>query len=420
MDEPEGEAHMSSMSGSRSFWSSGQKLLLLFVATLTLQYRSTVYGSVPSGSISMTQPDCPDKCGDVSIPYPFGTGVGCFQGAFNVTCNKTGAYLASTDVRVLEINLSLGEVRVQNPYISWNCNYTNGTRSSSGLNILSLDAFHKVSINKNKFTYIGCSELAMMVGGGIGSNEDYLTINSCFSYCTNASNFNDKDDKECRGKGCCQTSFAGNISGFYTVATPLLGIYNSDVQSFCPCSYSFVVEEEWFTFSRSYVNSSTNFASRNKDGVPLVLDWIVGNERCSDAINMGPQYLCQAKNSSCVDVSNGPGYRCNCSSGYEGNPYLKDGCRDIDECHPQNNPLYPCNGISASIVFLMVCIFALHAEYQKRKLAKEKDRFFDQNGGQILYHQIMSKQVDTLKIYTQEDLKKATNDFGESTELGNY
>jgi hypothetical protein len=66
----------------------------------------------------------------------------------------------------------------------------------------------------------------------------------------------------------------------------------------------------------------------------------------------------------------------------------------------------------------MVCIFALRAEYQKRKLAKEKERFFDQNGGQILYHQIMSKQVDTLRIFTQEDLKKATNDFDESRELG--
>jgi serine/threonine protein kinase len=66
----------------------------------------------------------------------------------------------------------------------------------------------------------------------------------------------------------------------------------------------------------------------------------------------------------------------------------------------------------------MICIFALHAEYQKRKMAKEKQIFFDQNGGQILYHQIMSKQVDTLRIFTQEDLKKATNNFDESRELG--
>ncbi|XP_051224989.1 wall-associated receptor kinase 5-like [Lolium perenne] len=416
-------------------------------------------------------PDCPSKCGNVSIPYPFGIGVGCFQGAFSVTCNKTQAYLASTGLRLLEINLTLGEVRVQNPFISMYCNNTDDPGDSIGYgalkSILSLDPFHKVSITKNKLTYIGCSELAMMVGAG--TDNEYLTVSSCFSYCTNATNFNNKDDKECRGKGCCQTSFAGNISSFYTETTPIL-IYSSGVQSsFGPCSYSFVVEEEWFKFDRSYVNSSTNSTSLYPDGVPLVLDWVVGSEICSEAINKGPRYLCQAKNSSCVDVSNGPGYRCNCSSGYEGNPYLQDGCRDINECDPQNKPLYPCKGectntdgnytctcpsgyrsddakiydcvkadtstppkkiadtstarnmaigISASIVFLMVCIFALHAEYQKRKLAKEKDRFFDQNGGQILYHQIMSKQVDTLKIYTQEDLKKATNDFDESTELG--
>uniref|UniRef100_A0ACD5XZU5 Uncharacterized protein n=1 Tax=Avena sativa TaxID=4498 RepID=A0ACD5XZU5_AVESA len=132
---------------------------------------------------------------------------------------------------------------------------------------------------------------------------------------------------------------------------------------------------------------------------------------------------------------------------------------DIDECKPQNEILYPCKGncrntdgsytclcpsgfrsdnpksmpcvradphkalkmvtgLSICAVFLMVCILALRAEYQKRKLRKEKERFFDQNGGQILYHQIMSKQVDTLRIFTQEDLKKATNDFDESRELG--
>ncbi|WVZ62419.1 hypothetical protein U9M48_012175 [Paspalum notatum var. saurae] len=45
---------------------------------------------------------------------------------------------------------------------------------------------------------------------------------------------------------------------------------------------------------------------------------------------------------------------------------------------------------------------------EKRKLAKEKERFFKQNGGHILYQQILSKQVDT----------KATNNFDKSRELG--
>uniref|UniRef100_A0ACD5ZP14 Uncharacterized protein n=2 Tax=Avena sativa TaxID=4498 RepID=A0ACD5ZP14_AVESA len=403
----------------------------------------------------MTRPGCPDKCGNVSIPYPFGTGEGCFQEPFNVTCNETGAYLASTEVRLLDINLTLGEVRVQNPHISWNCDYANGTNSSSGLDILSLDSFHKLSNNKNKFIAIGCATLGLVAGSSKGKNQvDFLTVNSCYSNCTDASSVD--DSTECIGLGCCETSFPGNISSFGTTTGPFLD--SPAIQSFSPCSYSFVVEEGWFKFNRSYI-SSTNFASKYADGVPLVLDWVVGNESCSEAIKMGPRYACQAKNSGCVDVPNGPGYRCNCSQGYEGNPYLEDGCQDINECEPPNQSLYPCKGdcrntdgnyicscpsgfsssdpksiecvkadpnkardmaigISAGIIFLIVCIFAVHAKYQKRKLAKEKERFFDQNGGQILYHQIMSKQVDTLKIFTQEELKKATNDFDESRELG--
>lgn len=405
----------------------------------------------------MTRPGCLDKCGNVSIPYPFGTGKGCFQEPFDVTCNETGAYLASTGVRVLDINLTLGEVRVQNPHIASQCNYTNGSTSSGGTLALSLDPFHKVSDTKNKFISIGCATLAMIVGVTKGKNQlEYPTVNSCFSFCTDASNVD--DSVECFGMGCCQSSFPGNISSFSTQSAPVEDIYNSTIQSFSPCSYSFVVEEDWFKFDRSYVNS-TNFVSNNSDGVPLVLDWVVGNQSCSEASKMGSQYACQAMNSECITVLNGPGYRCNCSQGYEGNPYLQGGCQDINECEPANRSLYPCKGncintngsytclcssgfrsddpksipciradpykaqkmvigISISVVFLMVCIFALRVEHQKRKLAKEKERFFDQNGGQILYHQIMSKQVDTLRIFTQEDLKDATNGFDKSRELG--
>uniref|UniRef100_A0A453QNE9 Protein kinase domain-containing protein n=1 Tax=Aegilops tauschii subsp. strangulata TaxID=200361 RepID=A0A453QNE9_AEGTS len=404
----------------------------------------------------MARPGCPDKCGNVSIPYPFGTGKGCFQEPFNVTCHESRAYLASTGVRVLDINLTFGEVRVQNPNIASQCNYTNGTNSTSMVG-LSLDPFHKVSNTKNKLISIGCSMLGMIVGLTKGKNQLELPIvNSCFSFCTDASSVD--DTTECAGMGCCQSPFPGNISSFNTTSTPIPPIYNATIQSFSPCSYSFIAEVDSFKFDRSYV-SSTNFRSKYTEGFPLVLDWVVGNASCSEATKMGSQYACQAMNSQCINVSNGPGYRCNCSQGYVGNPYLQGGCRDINECEPPNQSLYPCKGncrntagsytcscpsgfrsddpksipcvradpnkalkvalgTSAGVVFLMVCMFALRAEYQKRKLVKEKERFFDQNGGQILYHQIMSKQVDTLMIFTQEDLKKATNDFDESREVG--
>uniref|UniRef100_A0ACD5XQM1 Uncharacterized protein n=1 Tax=Avena sativa TaxID=4498 RepID=A0ACD5XQM1_AVESA len=302
----------------------GQKLLLLVVATLTVQFSITAHGSGSSGSISIAHPGCLDKCGNVSIPYPFGIGNGCFQEPFNVICNGSGAYLASTGVKVLDIDLTLGEVRVQNPRIAWQCNYTNGSSSEGGLEGLTLDPFHKVSYTQNKLTSIGCATLGYVIGITKGKNQvEYPIINSCFSFCSDASNVG--DSTECSGMGCCQTSFPGNISVFNTTSVPFPDIYDSSIQSFSPCSYSFVSASDWFKFDSSYV-SSTDFASKYTDGVPLVLDWVVGNGSCSEASKMGSQYACQAMNSECINVSNGPGYRCNCSQGYEGNPYLQGGC----------------------------------------------------------------------------------------------
>ncbi|VAH98201.1 unnamed protein product [Triticum turgidum subsp. durum] len=393
----------------------------------------------------MAWPGCSDKCGNVNIPYPFGTRKGCFREPFNVTCNETGAYLASTEVRVLDINLTVGEIRVLNPRISWECNYTNGT-SGNGSDGLSLDPFHKLSNTKNKLISIGCATLGLILGVTKGKNQlEFPIVNTCYSVCTDANSVD--DSTKCVGMGCCQTPLPGNISSFNTVSSSL-SFTNSTSQSFSPCSYSFVAEEDRFKFDRSYV-SSTNFLNKYTDGVPLVLDWVVGNESCSEATKMGSQYACKDMNSKCVDVSNGPGYRCNCSEGYEGNPYLQGGSTSVNlqtspcilakvnaqiplettavSAHQDSGAMiqraYPAFQLTQRkllrwSIFLMVCIFALRAEYQKRKLAKEKDKFFDQNGGQILYRQIMSKQVDTLRIFTEEDLKKATDGFDKSRELG--
>lgn len=69
-------------------------------------------------------------------------------------------------------------------------------------------------------------------------------------------------------------------------------------------------------------------------------------------------------------------------------------------------------------MLLLICIFVLLMECQKRKLIKEKKTFFQQNGGLLLYERIMSKHVDTVRIFTREELENATNNFDSSRELG--
>jgi hypothetical protein len=113
-----------------------------------------------------------------------------------------------------------------------------------------------------------------------------------------------------------------------------------------------VVEKDWYNFTSPDLYSD-NFSKKYPKGVPLVIDFAIRDGFCPAAGQAPPaNYACVSSNSSCVNVTNGDGYICNCSKGYDGNPYIPNGCHDIDECalrdsHPELRVLYPCsrNGI---------------------------------------------------------------------------
>lgn len=52
----------------------------------------------------------------------------------------------------------------------------------------------------------------------------------------------------------------------------------------------------------------------------------LGNETCQVAENQS-SYACHSSYGYCVDKY--PGYSCDCRDGYEGNPYLEDGCQGL-------------------------------------------------------------------------------------------
>ncbi|KAF3340616.1 Wall-associated receptor kinase 2 [Carex littledalei] len=264
----------------------------------------------------MAKPGCQDRCGSVDIPYPFGIGIGCsLDEDFELSCNtsESGDQMVpfSGNVEVLNITLSTAQARLYN-HISWQCyqGSTHGINSSTWLLNLTSTMF-RLSEFDNRFTVIGCQTLAFNGMNGYNGTK-YRT--GCVSTCYNPESLR---NGSCSGNGCCQTSIPSGINYYYISFDPN---YNNG-----NCSYAVIMATDSFNFSTSYI-STTGFLDKHNGAVPVVLDWSIGTENCKVAQANKNNYACVSNNSDCVDARNGPGYICNCSSGYQGNPYFLDGC----------------------------------------------------------------------------------------------
>jgi len=77
-------------------------------------------------------------------------------------------------------------------------------------------------------------------------------------------------------------------------------------------------------------------------------------------------------------------------------------------------------GAGVGLIALFIGIFWLYLIYEKRKVFKLKQKFFQQNGGIILRQQLSTREDSshTTTIFNAEELKKATNNFDESLIIG--
>jgi len=131
------------------------------------------------------------------------------------------------------------------------------------------------------------------------------------------------------------------------------GTWSHANQSFCPCDYAFIVEKGLYTFRASHLRSMPRTQT-----MPLVLDWAIRDNgsasmSCAAEAKKTTSYACVSNHSKCVDSTNGPGYICNCTQGYGGNPYVIGGCTNIDECAFPDK--FPCHGVCKDTVGSYEC-----------------------------------------------------------------
>ncbi|KAK4786489.1 hypothetical protein SAY86_003178 [Trapa natans] len=408
---------------------------------------------------SSSKPGCPNACGNLTIPYPFGlvSRDDCYlteSRQFPIDCDMTVhppiAYWQNKSHHIPITNISVydHEMRIM-VYLAYDC--YNSTAATDWNNPSLKLARFPISSTKNTFTATGCDTKALLRGNKNGS---YAI--GCLSVCNDLA---DVTNGTCSGIGCCQASIPKNVMRYDIYLDQYAN--HSGVSEFNPCSYAFVAENGYFAFSTEYL-----LKSMADEMVPLIIDWSIGDQTCIDAQKNRSTYACKGENTTCTDAENGRGYRCHCKDGYKGSPYLSgsDGCQDIDECASSN----PCNvtslcinlpgtfncscpkgfagdgkrdgngngctpiirskkytsrditlglglGIGCGILFL----FAFWV-IQSRKERRERKKFFEENGGHQLEELISQHRsgFEILKLFTADELNKATDNYHESRILG--
>ncbi|XP_020080177.1 wall-associated receptor kinase 2-like [Ananas comosus] len=290
---------------------------LFLIQLLTLQLASALAQTI-------ALPRCQPRCGDVEIPYPFGIGRNCsMEAGFTLDCKliSNGTYKPFLDIyEFLSISLSLGQARIANLVLSICYNATDFSVTSEESWTIDFTALpYRFSSTLNKFTTVGCETLAYIRMNKTA--DSYVT--GCVSLCGDKKSL---INGSCSGIGCCQTAIPKGIT-YYDVSFDL-GFNSSDTYQFSQCGYAVLVEERVFKFNTSCITTGELQGKK----LPVVLDWAVRNKTCWEAQQDRASYACVSNNSECVDSLNDTGYLCNCKEGYEGNPYLANGCRDIDEC----------------------------------------------------------------------------------------
>ncbi|XP_021800860.1 wall-associated receptor kinase 2-like [Prunus avium] len=420
------------------------QLSIMLLALLVATTRASARQGGEEDETAIALPGCKAKCGNVTIPYPFGIGDGCyFRHEFNITCNGSNPQLMTTPMIVTNISLEEGELQTRQ-LVNRDCYDRQGKPndiedpSEGGLRVYTP---YTASSYKNRMYVIGCDTYAKLYGSR--GYQNYIT--GCISECDYDISINafDEDDP-CSGMGCCETK----IPPLLTNLSVTVGSFKNHtlVWDFNPCGYAFVVQKGNFTFS------NTSFQElRNTPRLPLILDWQIGETDCKYAMENGT-YACKG-NSICLDRPTG--YICVCNPGFRGNPYLHD-CQDTNECalnatlcengkciNKDGNYTCDCDsgyqivdnikcikvpdpkkylkislGASLGFLVLLVGIFWTFRNMREKKFLVIRKKYFEDNGGLLFREKLASIPRYAAKTFTEEQLKEATDNYHVSRKVG--
>lgn len=305
---------------------------------------------------------CQPNCGDITIPYPFGIGEGCYLNEwYKIECkNDTYPFLFKMGMAVVNISLpgdphnfydsrSYGSIRVKSPITSVGCS-RDGKESGSVLNLTDSPFFIGTG---NSLVAVGCNSKASLtniepskVGCELNCTASKETLpneiipffdktgcsnNTLPYYNSVCTKNNGEDERSCDGNGCCQASPPD------AEAQQVIGV---NIESFDhgnstkrECRVAFLTDEAYTIsnaakpeklFAKGYAKVNLRWVIQTKNLSflnSLRCQYTEGNDRF--AYFDFPRTSCRCNR---IIISQTNYANCGCSQGYRGNPYLLNGC----------------------------------------------------------------------------------------------
>jgi hypothetical protein len=267
------------------------------------------------------KPGCQEKCGNVSVPYPFGIWErSCAMNDdffLNCSSNDDGhpelwfaTGMAIHNISQLDGTVTLGI------NAAFECYSKSGKQTDSFPQYMNLGSGpFMFSHLRNIFTAIGCDTSAQV------TNYEFTYGAACLSLCTEYVNMS--DGNPCSGSGCCQSSIP---KGLKSLDISLFSSYNyTNVSDFNLCGFAFLVDKNSLKMSDWPLSRKPKYG-KDAYTTDIVIEWVVKNETCEQAKANQSAYAC-GTNANCTYPEIDQGYRCMCNEGFEGNPYLQEGCQ---------------------------------------------------------------------------------------------
>ncbi|XP_033136903.1 putative wall-associated receptor kinase-like 11 [Brassica rapa] len=426
-----------------------------------------------------------ESCGGIKIQYPFGIQERCYLNEwYKVECrNSTIPFLSKMGREVVNISFegdedggyysyrqSFGSIRVKSQITSFGCS-RNGQESKPVLNLTDSPFFFG---RGNSLVAVGCNSKASLTNIEPAKLEcelnctatlptksvPFLDNTGCSSNALSyayrpqvCANNQREEERSCNGNGCCRASLPDDAEAQQVIGVRIES-FDQGNSTTGGCRVAFLTDEVYMS---SNATEPQSFSAKGYSTVTI--RWVVkttnlsflNSLNCIDSEEYDslPYKTQQRRACICNNITiSGSNYaNCACNRGYTGNPYLLNGCQDVNECLlSYGEGRYTCQkshtcvnepgsvdcvekktvailigvGSGFGILVLVSGVWWLRKFLKKRRITQKKRKCFKRNGGLLLQQQLNTREsnVEKTKIFTSRELEKATENFSENRILG--